>query len=318
MGLAGGFGLAGKIPVVMMQNDGYGNAVNPLSSLQLLYKLPCLLIITWRGEPGRTDAPQHQIMGETLFDLLSTFDIPFRVLEPDGEKLSLDVGQAVEHIHEHSLPFALIIKKGFFEKHDLKSATVAPDLGTRVEFLRVLSERMKPDSVVIGATGFTGRELMQEFPHSGKLYMVGSMGCAGAIGLGIALENPDRTVYVLDGDGALLMKLGTLSTIGYHRPKNLVHICFDNGRYESTGGQSSASSVVDFAGIASNCGYSSSCKVSSASDFERVTDELPGAGGPHFLHVVIRSGTIEGLKRPSETPLDMRNNMMRFLGVIRP
>ncbi len=114
MGLAGGYALAGRRPVVYMQNDGYGNAVNPLSSLQLLYRLPALLLISWRGEPGRPDAPQHRVMGESIRHLLDQFSIPHLVLEDSREGLERALLKAKNHFAAESTPFAFLIPKGYF------------------------------------------------------------------------------------------------------------------------------------------------------------------------------------------------------------
>ena len=317
MGLAGGFSLTGKIPVVMMQNDGYGNAVNPISSLQLLYKLPCLLIITWRGEPEKPDAPQHRIMGETIRELLSIFKIPFKILEDDTDKFKENLDEANRYINKNSLPFAFIIKKGFFEEYakKRKDHESKNGLSTRIDFLKELSKIIKPPDIIIGATGFTGREVMQKLSHKGKFYMVGSMGCAASIGLGIALENPNRKVYVLDGDGALLMKMGTLSTVGFYKPENLIHICFDNTQYESTGGQKTSSSVVKFSKIAKNSNYSTAYKTDSINDFKEILNKILKIKGPHFIHTLIKPGTFKDLERPSGTPIEMKENLREFINL---
>lgn len=120
MGLAGGFALSGKYPVVYMQNDGYGNALNPLSSLQLLYNLPALLLISWRGMPGEKDAPQHQLMGETIQQLLNVFDIPYRILNEEEKNLDKIVAEASYHCENTKRPFAIIIKKDIFRKQKQK------------------------------------------------------------------------------------------------------------------------------------------------------------------------------------------------------
>ncbi|MCK4358360.1 MAG: phosphonopyruvate decarboxylase [Candidatus Cloacimonetes bacterium] len=313
MGLSAGFAISGKMPVVYMQNDGYGNAVNPLSSLQLLYKLPALLLISWRAEPGKKDAPQHYIMGKTILRLLDVFEIPYIILKDDIANLENSVMKAKEYCKHNSAPIAFIIKKGYFEKYEKIISKSVNTLNKRIEYIKLLANNVSDNDILLGATGFCGRELYQSIKHKGKFYMMGSMGCLSAIGLGIAKENPNRNIFVLDGDGALLMKMGTLSTIGYYQPKNLIHICFDNNKYESTGGQPTTSITTGFSTIAKACGYKSIDFVTEIEDFQKILENIKQYEKPHFIHIKVKTGTIECLERPSDSPEDMRENLMEFL-----
>ena len=313
VGLAAGFALTGGNPVVYMQNDGYGNAVNPLSSLQLMYKLPALLLISWRAEPGKKDAPQHHIMGNTILQLLDIFEIPYIILKDEIEHLENSIMKAKEYCKHNSVPIAFIIKKGYFEKYEKITSKPVNKLNKRIEYIRLLTNSANEKDILLGATGFSGRELYQCAKHKGKFYMMGSMGCLSAIGLGIARENPDNNIFVLDGDGALLMKMGTLSTIGYYHPKNLIHLCFDNNQYESTGGQPTTSVKTDFSIIAKACGYKSTNFVTKIEDFQKIFQNLEKYENPHFIHIKIKSGTVENLERPSDSPEEMKNNLMKFL-----
>lgn len=314
MGLAGGFALTGCRPVVYMQDDGYGNAVNPLSSLQLLYRLPTLLLISWRGEPGRPDAPQHKVMGESIRDLLDRFSIPHLVLAEGEEFLRQAVDRASAHFAAESTPFALLVPKGYFSAGDPAAAQEREGLRPRIDYLRILAGRVNPEDVMLGTTGVSGRELQQYVDHPGKFYMMGSMGCLPAIGLAIANRHPHRSVFVLDGDGALLMKLGTLATVGLYRPANYIHLCFVNNRYESTGGQPTAAPGVDFCRAAAACGYPSIEKVTTTEEFSSLLAHLPSIPKPLFVHVAVCCGTPEGLPRPEKTPVQMRDDLRAFLG----
>ncbi|MBC8184883.1 phosphonopyruvate decarboxylase [candidate division KSB1 bacterium] len=313
MGLAAGFALAGRIPVVYMQNDGYGNAVNPLSSLQLMYKLPALMLISWRAEPGKKDAAQHQIMGDTIRQLLELFDIPFIV--PERENINKAIIEARNYIQKQSKPFALIFKKGFFESYKTKGYDQNNNLKIRLDYLNVLKISVKQDDILLGSTGFSGRELYQTFENKGKFYMMGSMGCLPAIGLGLAIEKPDKRIFLIDGDGALLMKMGSLSTVGHYSPNNLIHICFDNQNYESTGGQPTTSPSTDFAAIASACGYKTVNLITDLNNFEAIIAKIDTMEKPCFLHIKVKSGSLDQLTRPSNTPEQMKDELMRFLNM---
>ena len=246
LGLAGGFALAGKNPVVMMQVDGYGNAVNPLSSLQLLYKLPCLLLISWRAQPGVKDAHQHKLMGASIEELLSLFRIPHAIPDAGEQALNKAVQAAAGHTARFSTPYALLIRKGFFDFFARAVADTASKLHLRSEYLRTIGRLSGDDDILIGTTGYCGREMHPILKNRKRFYMMGSMGCALSIGLALAIERPGHRVFVLDGDGALLMKMGTMATVGALAPDNLFHLCFDNQQYESTGGQKTVSASVDF------------------------------------------------------------------------
>jgi len=317
MGLAGGFALSGKIPVVYMQNDGYGNVVNPLSSLQLMNNLPALLLISWRAEPGTKDAPQHKIMGDTLTDLLNIFNIPYIILEDSDESLLTSLSKAKKYFNEVKKPFAFIVKKGYFQKAENsiqeKETKENNFLELRNKYIKILNSLTTENDVLLGTTGFSGRELYQTSSHNGKFYMMGSMGCVGSIGLAIAKENPEKNIYALDGDGALLMKLGTLSTIGHYSPKNLIHICFNNSEYESTGGQATTASTTNFPEIAKACGYKSVKNIDTSSDFQKLLSGISKIEKPLFINIQIKSGTIDGLGRPKDSPETMRDNIMEFL-----
>ncbi|UCD38656.1 MAG: phosphonopyruvate decarboxylase, partial [Fidelibacterota bacterium] len=178
MGIAGGLALAGKLPVVLMQNDGYGNAVNPLSSLQLVYNLPALLIITWRAEPGgKPDAVQHHIMGKTLQDLLKVFDVPYQILEDDEDVTRGHLADARAYMERNKKPYALIMRRGFFEAEPSLGSGPDPDQPLRINYIQVLAEESDSASVILGTTGYTGRELKQAIDRAGTFYTAGSMGC---------------------------------------------------------------------------------------------------------------------------------------------
>ena len=310
LGLAAGFSLAGKYPVVYMQNDGLGNAINPLSSLQLMYDLPALLLVSWRGEPGKVDALQHKLMGTTLKQLFDLYEIPYSVVTE--ETYIDDVNIAVSYMKKNQRPYALIFKKGLIEK--FKKEQINNDLlNLRYEYIEVLAEKVKENDILLGTTGFTGRELYQKVQLKSKFYMMGSMGCLPSIGLGLAKSYPDKRVFVLDGDGALLMKLGSLATLGNYKADNIIHICLDNQQYESTGGQITSSGTVNFANLALSCDYKEAITIKSIAQFVSVIDRIDTIQKPLFLHVKIKAGSIKDLKRPSLTPIEMKKIFMENL-----
>ncbi|MBX9605024.1 MAG: phosphonopyruvate decarboxylase, partial [Gammaproteobacteria bacterium] len=168
-------------------------------------------------------------------------------------------------------------------------------------------------TVIIATTGFTGRELYALADRPQHFYMVGSMGCASSLGLGLALARPDLRVVVVDGDGAALMRMGNLATVGAYNPPNLVHVVLDNEAHDSTGAQATVTACTDFASVAAACGYA---RVLRSDDVRELQDLLaaPSAAGASFAHVKIATGARDDLPRPKITPPEVRARLMRHIG----
>jgi phosphonopyruvate decarboxylase len=309
---AAGAALGGMGAVAMFQNSGLGNAVSPLTSLTWTFRLPVLLIVTWRGEPGAAaDEPQHELMGRITPGLLETMDIPWRRFPSTDEAVAPALDAARAHMAESGRPFALVMSKGAVAASDLGAeatalrspAAVAPPVTSpglaRRAALTALREAASERDVLLATTGFTGRELYAIGDRADQLYMVGSMGCIASLGLGLALAQPSRRIIAIDGDGALLMRLGVLATVGAVAPANLVHVVIDNAMHESTGGQATVSATADLAAAAAACGYARVLRAAGAAD---IAAALAAGDGPTLLHVPVRPGTVTPLPRPSVTP----------------
>lgn len=323
--IAAGAWLAGHETVVMCQNSGLGNAVNPLTSLNYPFRIPTLLIVTWRGGPGIEDEPQHQLMGPITPDVLDAIKVPRGDFPDSDNAIPGAIAAAKASLAESNLPFALIMQKGAVRDdgiqaprapkpepggwRDVRSHVAPPGRSAVME--RLLAA-LPGEAAIIATTGYTGRELYTIADRRQHLYQVGSMGCAAGMGLGVAL-NTDRPVVVLDGDGAALMKLGTMGTIGYYQPRNLIHIVFDNGTYESTGGQPTVSATVDFAGVAVACNYRGATVCDRLEEFEHAVKAALAAPGPHLIHMKVDRGTIKGLGRPKIAPAEVARRFRDFV-----
>ena len=313
--IAAGAWLGGGLGVALMQNSGLGNAVNPLTSLLQPFAIPMLLLVTWRGQPGGpADEPQHGLMGQITPAMLDLMQIPYEVLPEDqGEALEC-LRRQLQATREQRRCHALVIPSGRFAKHpptpplEAKELTgVVPPVAephlTRSQMLQGLLKIWGAGDLVVATTGYTGRELYALDDRDQHLYLVGSMGCASSLGLGLALRRPQNRIWVLDGDGALLMRMGALSTVGWVRPDNLVHVLLDNGVHESTGAQGTVSASLDFCEIARGCGYPNLLRWSEPEqvDFSGLT----------FIHTPIRPGIAESLPRPKQKPREVAD---RFRG----
>ncbi|MDF5706455.1 MAG: phosphonopyruvate decarboxylase [Nostoc sp. S4] len=319
--IAAGATIAGKYAVVMMQNSGLGNTVNPLTSLTYIFRIPLLVICTLRGDPNLQDEPQHELMGQITDKLLETMTVPWEFFPTDAAEIEPVLRRAIAYMKKEHRPYALIMRKGTIASHPLTRSSIPKrednsDAHIQQSFFRGNQEQRisrnqalarimelvdAENTVIIATTGYTGRELFASKDSANHLYMVGSMGCASSMALGLSLARKNLKVVVIDGDGAALMRMGNFATIGTYGGANLIHILLDNEVHDSTGAQATVSFGISFAKIAEACGYG----VTLAGDDPALLDVLFTADTktrPKFAHLKIRPGTLEKLPRPNLTP----------------
>ena len=329
--MAAGAVLTGERPLVMFQNSGLGNAVNALTSLCYPFRVPVLLVVTHRAEPGgEADEPQHEQMGRITTALLDTMEIPWARFPDDPALAPAALDTALAAMASGGRPYAFVMSKDAVAPHALRTRpadTVPParelvfserlarrpsERLTRTEALQAVRAARRADEVLVATTGYTGRELYALGDDPWNLYMVGSMGSAGVFGLGLALHTPERPVTVIEGDGALLMRMGNLATLGAYAPASLLHLVLDNEAHDSTGGQATVSRGVAFAAVAQACGYR---RVISTDDPAVLAEALaaPRTEGPAFVHFRIRTGAPDKLPRPKVTPAEVFQRLQRWL-----
>jgi phosphonopyruvate decarboxylase len=317
--------------ISMMQNSGLGNAVSPLTSLTWTFRLPQLLIVTWRGQPGVADEPQHALMGPVTPAMLDTMEIPWELFPTQADAIGPALDRASAHMDSTGRPYALVMQKGSVAPYKLSKkglsgvrqralnerAEVVSFPGERVSrhaaLQRVIELTPKESTVVLATTGFCGRELYAIDDRENQVYLVGSMGCVTPMALGLALSRPDLLVVALDGDGAALMRMGVFATLGAYGPSNLTHLLLDNGAHESTGAQATVSQGVEFARIASACGYALALDGDDLSVIDRLF-EAKDIDGVRFARLSINTGTPTDLPRPSITPEDVRRRLQTHIG----
>ena len=334
--IAAGLTTAGKPSFALMQNSGLGNAVNPITSMLYIYQMPVVLLVSHRGEPGKPDEPQHVLMGQITEQLAELCGLRTHVLDPERFEDALTSAQ------RDALPVAFICRKDTLSGGPkapalslrVRSGGRAPDNQgefspslTREQALAVLLPQLNQglehpgaDSdapAIVATTGKLSRELHElddrDFSKRNRFYMVGSMGCAAGFALGIARAQPERKVVTLDGDGALLMKLGSLATTGALAPAGYHHVVFDNGAHDSTGGQPTPSPAVDFALAALACGYRHAETVSEPEALRVAFARQLAQPGPTLLRVVIKTGSRKDLGRPRLSPRDGYVRFKAFL-----
>jgi phosphonopyruvate decarboxylase len=334
--LASGYHLAtGKIPLVYMQNSGIGNAVNPLLSLTdgEVYRIPLVLVIGWRGEPGVHDEPQHLKQGRVTLKLLEAMDIPYAVLSGEMAGAEKQLAACFEHIRGNSTPYALVIRKDTFAPYGLQKNQDPPALPelTREEAIETIITAPW-DGVYVTTTGMASRELYElrekyRQGHERDFLTLGSMGHASSLALGAALQG--HAVTCIDGDGALLMHMGSLAAIGVRKPRRFRHILINNGAHDSVGGQPTIAPGIDLPAAARAAGYGRVYSVQSREELRQVLAGLAGKGersgggpeasggregeGPLFIEVKVRKGARKDLGRPRLEPGENKEAFMRYL-----
>lgn len=319
VGISAGYYLAtNKIPIIYLQNSGFGNTVNPLTSLmdKEVYSIPAILFLTWRGEPGRKDEPQHKKMGRIMTDLLNNLEIPFEFANHNIKETEKLIKKLKIKAEQEKKPVALIFRSNLIDEVDnvYKSASINSSFMTREEILEILLPKIGNNPIVT-TTGKTSRELFElreKFNQSHKtdFLTVGSMGCAPGIGLGIALQTKKK-VFIIDGDGALLMKLGIIGTIGYYKPKNLIHIILDNRAYESTGGQPTISNILNWRQLLKSTGYKNIVIIKSKKQLKKIN--FKNNNGPFAIVIFSKQGSRSNLGRPTSSPIENKKIFMKFL-----
>jgi phosphonopyruvate decarboxylase len=321
--LAAGYYVAtGRLGVVYLQNSGLGNTVNPLTSLadELVYGIPMLLMIGWRGKPGEKDEPQHAKMGQVTTSLLDVLGIPWELLPATLPQAAHVVEKVGNQVLRSSSPAALVIPSGILAPYTSRRppSAVAHEM-RREEAIQAIVPLLAANSVLVATTGKTARELFEyrsrgNLGHDRDFLMVGAMGLAAVFSAELALQRPDRPVVVLDGDGALLMGSTGLFTIGHYRPRNLLHIVLDNASHDSTGGQPTTSPSADLRALALAVGYAQAFSVETKSELLHRLPMLISQDGPVMLIVKVATGSRPDLGRPTTTPVQNKQSFMRNLG----
>lgn len=320
VGIAAGYHLAtGKVPVVYLQNSGEGNIINPLASLlnNEVYSIPCIFIIGWRGAPGVHDEPQHVFQGKVTLKLLEVMDVSYAEVCPETTAASL---KAKMHEFNRALHLgkqvAFIVRKNALT-YEKKNVYRNEHKLLREEVIRCIVREAEGD-VIVCTTGKAGRELFeireeQGQSHARDFLTVGSMGHCSSIAMGIALQQPQKRVWCIDGDGAMLMHLGALPVISSCRPKNLVHVVIHNGAHESVGGQPNAMEGLYASGLARASGYPYAACAAAMDDLLRELKIIKSSKCLAFLEVKTAIGSRANLGRPTTKPLENKQGFMEYL-----
>ena len=318
--LAAGYHLAtGKVPVVYMQNSGEGNIINPLASLlnEKVYAIPMIFVVGWRGEPGVHDEPQHIYQGEVTVKLLDDMGVKSFIIgkETTEEELAEEMEEFNALLADgHDVAF--VVRKGALS-FDEKVVYKNDNEMKREEIIRHITDFTGEDPIV-STTGKASRELFEireakGMAHKYDFLTVGSMGHSSSIALGVALNKPGTKVWCIDGDGAMLMHMGSVAVLGNIKPENLVHIVINNGAHETVGGMPTVAAGIDVVAIAKACGYPAAVSVDSFEALDRELGIAKAYKGLRLIEVKCSIGARDDLGRPTTTALENKNNFMEYL-----
>lgn len=321
LAIASGYHLTtNKFPVVYLQNSGLGNILNPATSLthKMVYSIPIVYVIGWRGQPGVHDEPQHIKQGEITLDLLNLIDIDYYVINKESSFKDLKnifENKFINRLNEGD-SVAVVVSKGAFEEYKIPKSN--GNTLSREKAIQIVASFLSDEDMIVSTTGKSSRELFEfreanGHDHGNDFLTVGSMGHSSSIALGIALNNENKKIFCFDGDGALLMHMGSLALIGSKKPKNFYHVMFNNSAHESVGGLPTIMEDIDIENIVSACGYED---VFNASNIDELNDILPKftkANGPVFLNIDVDISSRSDLGRPTKTPIENKDAFMEKL-----
>jgi phosphonopyruvate decarboxylase len=313
--MACGYHIAtGKYGVVYMQNSGQGNTVNPLLSLadEDVYKIPMLLLIGWRGEPGIKDEPQHKKQGKVTLSLLDTMGIEYIILE-DNYKNQIDY--CYEYMKKYNKPIALIVRKGLFSDYKV-SKKISRYTLTREEALKIILKMLDDEEFIVSTTGKTSREIFELREaggqgHANDFLTVGSMGHTASIAFGMTLGT-DKNIYCIDGDGSFLMHAGGFGVIAQNAQNNFKYILINNGAHESVGGQPTVAFDIDIQTILKGFGFTNVYKATEKDEIKDAMRMLK-TKQKSALIIYTKQGSRSDLGRPTTTPQENKIAMMEKL-----
>lgn len=320
VGIAIGTYLASGNPAcIYMQNSGLGNTVNPITSLanEKVYDIPMLLLIGWRGQPGKKDEPQHKFMGEITLPMLEVLSIPYAVISSETTKEEMETvfHQAEEYL-SHNKQYAIVATPGTFQEEETKKYENTYSI-IREDAIRMILKSLEEEDIVVSTTGKISREVYEQSNqmfggHSECFLTVGGMGHASMIAFGIAMENPHKRVICIEGDGAVLMHMGSMAFLGKQKPKNMVHICLNNEAHESVGGMPTGA-APDYWKNAKDLGYEHSEVIESYHELDKAFPQILNRAGLSFVEIKVAMDSRKDLGRPVESAVENKVEFMKHI-----
>ena len=303
-----------KTPVVYMQNSGLSNALNPLISIahKKVYSIPLILLIGWRGSPGIKDEPQHNVKGKITRELLKLLNIDYLILRTNSDLKKFEKKIKISRKKKNII--ACLIEKGTLKSTRNKNKHLDYYSLNKEFFLKTLIENLPKKAKIISSTGYNSREIMYlrkkyKLKNSKDFYMVGGMGHTSSVALGHSLFNKDCTICI-DGDGSLLMHLGSIKTAGTFAKKNFKYILLNNNSHDSVGGQTTYSNDIDFKKLSNSLGFKRYYSIKDKNNLKKNIKKFLSSTELGFLEVKVGNNRIKNLPRPSDL-IKVKNKFLK-------
>ena len=292
-----------KVPCIYMQNSGLSNALNPLISIahEKVYSIPLILIIGWRGSPKIKDEPQHNVKGQITESLLKLLNINYTIIRTIADLKKFD--KQIKSAKKKNSIVACLIEQGTLEK--TKQINKKKDFYKldKELFLKTLLESLEKNTKIISSTGYNSRELMflrnkYKIQNSRDFYMVGGMGHSSSVALGYSLSTKKKTICV-DGDGSLLMHLGSIKTVGTFAKNNFKYILLNNNSHDSVGGQNTYADDINFKNLSKSLGFKKFYLIKNDRNLKKNIQKFLKDKNLCFLEVKVSNSKIKNLPRPT-------------------
>ena len=285
-----------------MQNSGLSNALNPLISIanKKVYSIPLILIIGWRGSPRVKDEPQHKVKGKITLEILKLLNIQYTIVRTKNDLIKFN--KQIKNAKKNNDIIACLLEQGTLENNVNKKRKDFYKLDKEY-FLKILIESLNKNTKIISSTGYNSRELMYlrkkyNLKKSKDFYMVGGMGHTVSVALGYSLSS-NKKIICIDGDGSLLMHLGSIKTAGTFANKNFKYILLNNNSHDSVGGQNTYANKVDFKNLSKSLGFEKFYSIKSKKNLKKITKNFLFTNSLNFLEVKISNNKIKKLPRPT-------------------
>ena len=303
-----------KIPTIYMQNSGLSNALNPLISIAhpKVYSIPLILIIGWRGSPRIKDEPQHNVKGKITENLLKLLNIKYTIVRNDKDLKKFD--KQIKDAKKNNSIVACLIEQGTLEKNNKKIKQKDYFKLDKETFFKTLLEITDNKSKIISSTGYNSREIMHirqkyQLRKCKDFYMVGGMGHTASVALGYSLTTKKKTICI-DGDGSLLMHLGSIKTAGTFASKNFKYILLNNNTHDSVGGQSTFANEINFEKLSKSLGFKKYYSIKDNQNLKKTLKQFLSGNGLNFLEVKVTNSKIKNLPRPKNL-IKIKNQFMK-------
>jgi len=290
-----------KVPCIYMQNSGLSNALNPLISIanKKVYSIPLILIIGWRGSPKAEDEPQHKVKGKITLDILKLLNIKYTIVRTKNDLIKFN--KQIKNAKKNNSIVACLLEKGTLEKGIKKKIKKDFYKLDKEYFLKILLESLNKNMKIISSTGYNSREIMylrnkHNLKKSKDFYMVGGMGHTASVALGYSLGSNKKTICI-DGDGSLLMHLGSIKTAGTFANKNFKYILLNNNSHDSVGGQNTYANEVDFKNLSKSLGFKKFYNIKNKKNLKKIIKSFLSTSSLTFLEVKISNSKIKKLPR---------------------